>query len=83
MPNYIKGKEVKVRALNAPGKLRLIYHDKVSTPMTWNSPQPVILLPTQALDWSADEMEMILRHELMHTQRKDFWVHLLHSSMHL
>lgn len=42
--------------------------------------RPTILLPRAAIDGrSADEIELILAHELMHVRRGDLWIALLRS----
>jgi beta-lactamase regulating signal transducer with metallopeptidase domain len=43
----------------------------VSTPLTWGSRAPVILLPEDALDWPDAHRRIVLRHELAHVARGD------------
>jgi beta-lactamase regulating signal transducer with metallopeptidase domain len=43
----------------------------VSTPLTWRSSAPVILLPEDALDWPEAHRRIVLRHELAHVARGD------------
>ncbi len=43
----------------------------VSTPLTWGSRAPVILLPEDALDWPEEHRRIVLRHELAHIGRGD------------
>jgi hypothetical protein len=43
----------------------------VSTPLTWGSSAPVILLPEDALDWPDAHRRIVLRHELAHVARGD------------
>ena len=43
----------------------------VSTPLTWGSRAPVILLPEDALDWPEAHRRIVLRHELAHIARGD------------
>jgi beta-lactamase regulating signal transducer with metallopeptidase domain len=42
-----------------------------STPLTWGSRAPVILLPEDALDWPEAHRRIVLRHELAHIARGD------------
>ena len=43
----------------------------VSTPLTWGTRSPVILLPDDAIDWSEDHRRVVLRHEIAHVARGD------------
>lgn len=43
----------------------------VSTPLTWRSKEPVVLLPEDALDWPETHRRIVLRHELSHVARGD------------
>ncbi|MGH7604217.1 MAG: M56 family metallopeptidase [Gemmatimonadaceae bacterium] len=49
----------------------------VSTPLTWGSRAPVILLPEDAPDWREDHRRIVLRHELAHVARSDSLTQLL------
>ncbi len=51
--------------------VRLLSSSVVSTPLTWGSISPVILLPEDALDWSEEHRRVVLRHELAHVARRD------------
>ena len=57
--------------------VRLLSSSVVSTPLTWGSVSPVILLPEDALDWSEDHRRVVLRHELAHVARRDSLAQLL------
>jgi beta-lactamase regulating signal transducer with metallopeptidase domain len=50
---------------------------KVSTPITFGSIRPVILLPDGADDLSLDRMSVILRHEVAHIARHDVVTQLI------
>jgi len=45
---------------------------EVHVPMTWGLRRAVILLPTAAEVWTADERRMVLRHELAHVRGADW-----------
>lgn len=49
----------------------LICHPDVSTPLTWGSLDPVIMLPEDALEWPEEHRRIVLRHELSHVERND------------
>ncbi len=54
-------------------------------PMTWGCFRPVILLPTQASDWSPAERTAVLAHELAHIKRYDSslqWLAHLACALH-
>lgn len=54
------------------GKPVLLFSSSVvSTPLTWGSRAPVILLPEDALDWPDAHRRIVLRHELAHISRGD------------
>ncbi|MBV9507733.1 MAG: TonB family protein [Acidobacteriia bacterium] len=48
-----------------------------SMPMTFGILNPVILLPANAVEWSAERLRVVLQHELAHIERSDVITHLL------
>jgi beta-lactamase regulating signal transducer with metallopeptidase domain len=56
--------------------IRLLSSSVVSTPLTWGSRAPIILVPEDALDWSETHRRVVLRHELAHVARGDALVQL-------
>jgi len=52
-------------------EVRLFTSSFVSTPLTWGTLRPIILLPEDALDWSDDHRRVVLRHEMAHVSRGD------------
>jgi beta-lactamase regulating signal transducer with metallopeptidase domain len=56
----------------------LLYSSSVvSTPLTWGSRAPVVLLPEDALDWPEAHRRIVLRHELAHVARGDSFTQLV------
>jgi beta-lactamase regulating signal transducer with metallopeptidase domain len=56
----------------------LLYSSSVvSTPLTWGSRNPVVLLPEDALDWPEAHRRIVLRHELAHVARGDSFTQLV------
>ena len=50
----------------------LLYSSSVvSTPLTWGSRTPIVLLPEDAVDWPEEHRRIVLRHELAHVARGD------------
>ncbi len=43
--------------------------DSIHTPMTWGAIRPVILLPTYVDGWSAEQRDVVIRHERAHSER--------------
>jgi beta-lactamase regulating signal transducer with metallopeptidase domain len=60
------------RTYGSVDKRVLLYSSSVvSTPLTWGSLAPVILLPEDAIDWPEAHRRIVLRHELAHISRGD------------
>lgn len=70
--------------------IRLLSSSDISTPLTWGSCSPIILMPEDALDWPETHRRIVLRHELAHVARGDalsqlvagivcalYWIHPL------
>jgi beta-lactamase regulating signal transducer with metallopeptidase domain len=55
--------------IRAPVSLRS--SASVSTPLTWGTSVPIILMPETAATWSDDRWRVVLRHELAHVARRD------------
>ena len=45
---------------------------RIQTPMTWGVLRPVILVPEYVEDWSAEQRDMVIRHERAHIDRRDW-----------
>jgi uncharacterized protein (TIGR03435 family) len=77
---WAKG-EALARRLSADAGVRrtvtVARHPRVGAPLTTGLFAPVILLPTDAAEWSDDDLERALVHELEHVRRMDWPAHLL------
>ncbi len=56
--------------------LRILVSSAVRVPVTWGWRRPVILLPRVARRWSAERLDVVLRHEAEHVLRHDWLVRL-------
>jgi beta-lactamase regulating signal transducer with metallopeptidase domain len=65
------------RQLNLTRRVRLRLCPQVQTPLTFGLLPPIILLPNQSQDWSAQRAQAVLLHELAHIQRRDWLTQLL------
>ena len=52
-------------------RVRLAVSRDISVPLTWGVWHPIILLPATALRWPADQLQAVLRHELVHVRAHD------------
>ena len=59
------------RRMGIRGAVRLLTSADVATPMTGGWRKPVILLPEAATEWSPDQRDVVLTHELIHVRRQD------------
>ncbi len=57
--------------------LRFLESETVTTPCTWGTVRPVILLPTAGVEWPAIHRRHVIVHELAHVARFDCLTHLL------
>jgi beta-lactamase regulating signal transducer with metallopeptidase domain len=53
-------------------RVRLVSTASVAVPVTWGFLRPVIAVPPRALEWSAEQRRMVLRHELEHVRAGDW-----------
>ena len=64
------------------GDVQVRFCGEIRTPLTWGWTKPQILLPQEATDWDAQDLLMILQHELAHIERADWMGHLLARCIH-
>ncbi len=57
----------------------ILYSDRAATPMTWGFFRPVVILPTYATEWTAEERDLVIRHEHAHVARHDWLWQILAS----
>jgi beta-lactamase regulating signal transducer with metallopeptidase domain len=52
-------------------RVTLLRGGPAAMPVTWGTLRPVILLPAEADEWTADRRRAVLMHELAHVRRRD------------
>ena len=57
-------------------EVRIAFHPEYPMPMTWGWLRPQIWLPLDADEWSDEQLECVLLHEMAHIERRDFVVEL-------
>lgn len=63
--------------------IQMVYNNKIASPALIGLFKPMIILPVEEIP--ADELGMVLQHELIHFKRKDLWTKafmLLTSTLH-
>lgn len=61
--------------LSTPPKILL--SSSIPIPLTYGWSKPIILLPTQALNWEKERLLQVLLHELVHIQRNDYLFNII------
>jgi beta-lactamase regulating signal transducer with metallopeptidase domain len=57
--------------------VRLLVSDDISAPITSGVVNPVVIVPTDAYNWSAERLHIVLVHELAHVVRFDYFAQLV------
>lgn len=57
----------------------ILYSDRAATPLTWGFLRPVVILPAYAIEWTAAQRDLVLRHERAHILRRDWLWQILSS----
>jgi len=60
-----------LREQNHCGKVSLIVSPLAASPVMWGVFRPVIALPAKSVEWSNEQIRLVLLHELAHVARKD------------
>ena len=60
-----------------PVRAEVRFSDRITVPETFGLIRPVILLPVEASEWSSDRVQIVLAHELVHIERRDWLTQLL------
>ncbi len=55
-----------------PNNVQLRHSRHIRSPMTWGIINPVILIPTSALNWDEELIKSTVLHELAHIKRRDW-----------
>ncbi len=63
--------------LDLRSHISLYASDEIAMPVTWGVLRPVIVLPADANDWSAEWRRIVLLHELAHIKRRDCLTQML------
>ena len=59
------------------GSVEVRLSDRITVPETFGFRRPVILLPTEAAEWTAERLKVVLAHELVHVERHDWLTQLI------
>ncbi|MBS4192885.1 M56 family metallopeptidase [Bacillus sp. FJAT-49705] len=66
---------LKLRKMKIKCSVKLAYNNRITSPVLVGLIKPTILLPTKKM--STIELDMAIRHELIHLKRKDLWTKML------
>jgi beta-lactamase regulating signal transducer with metallopeptidase domain len=64
------------RALGIRRNVELLVSPEAPMPMTWGAIRPVVILPSSAVRWTGERLELVLLHELAHVKRWDWLTQL-------
>ncbi len=63
--------------LGLKGQVALFIGHRRPMPMMWGILRPALLLPAEAMDWSAQRVSVVMLHELGHVKRRDMLTKVL------
>ena len=72
---WLHGESVATRVggeLDVRQRVDVLMHEGVAGPMTSGIVRPTVLFPVDAADWSGDELDRAVVHELEHVRRRDW-----------
>ncbi|MEM8524048.1 MAG: M56 family metallopeptidase [Bacteroidota bacterium] len=69
--------DVAALGLSLNRNIRFLSNASIQTPMTFGLFKPKILLPKDAQNWPAEQLKIVLLHELAHIKRQDYLLHLI------
>jgi beta-lactamase regulating signal transducer with metallopeptidase domain len=58
-------------------RVEFLQHEDVAAPMTFGLFRPVVVVPSDAPQWTPADLQRALIHELEHVRRRDWAIHLL------
>lgn len=58
-------------------RVPVLVSNDIRMPLTWGFFRPVVLVPTEFVEWTAGRRELVLLHELAHIKRHDWLTQLL------
>lgn len=76
-PELLEALNRAMRQVGLRRNVRLMTSNRCSTPLTWGVLWPVILLPKEWSDWSANRLRMVLLRELGHIKRFDWFTQMM------
>ena len=51
--------------------IQVLFSDRLTVPVTWGVLRPVVVLPLEAWEWTAERIRIVLLHEIAHVRRLD------------
>jgi beta-lactamase regulating signal transducer with metallopeptidase domain len=60
------------RSIGIEREIRLIVTGELGIPATWGAFHPVVAIPITAIEWTDEQISIVLRHELAHVRSRDW-----------
>ena len=64
-------------SLGVSPRIVFLRSDGAAMPMAWGILRPAVLMPSEADEWPAERLRIVLLHELAHVKRRDCLTHML------